>query len=167
MSHPESSTNNYPEVKVVEELKPLQVAACHVVGPNPEMAASGRLIAWAREVGIPWKIGDVRRFGFDNPDTCDPANEGKPHGYESWMTIPDRAMGTGSIKLKTFTGGLYATMKTTVGEVGQSWQRLTTWLDSSKYSHGDHQWLEEVLAAGSENEADTQLKIMMPIRESV
>lgn len=166
MNHPDSNTDNHPEVIAVEELGPLTVAACHIIGPDPEINSMSSLMQWAKESRLPYEIGDIRLFGFNNPDRSHPANENKPHGYESWMTIPSGGKETDSVKLKTFAGGLYATMKTTVGKVGQSWQKLVAWLDTSKYSIGEHQWLEEVLALDSENELDIRLKIMMPI-ESV
>ncbi len=164
MKHPDSNSDNHPEVKVLEELAPLAVASCRVVGPDPEINSRNCLIRWAKESGIPWEVGDARHFGFDNPDTSDPANRNKPHGYESWMTVPRGVKGTQSVEIKAFSGGLYAAAKTTVAEVRQSWQRIVAWLSTSKYSHGDHQWLEEVVAFDFENETDIRLKIMMPIK---
>ena len=48
------------EPKRIEELPPMVVASCHVVGPKPEVRSRNTLLDWARANGLDWRIGAAR-----------------------------------------------------------------------------------------------------------
>jgi AraC family transcriptional regulator len=153
-------------VKEIVELKPTKVASCHIIGENPEINSAKILIEWAKKNDLPSEIGKVRFFGFNNdePDSFD--GEVKKHGYETLMTIDNdvKIESDEKIKIKNFEGGLYATMQTSVKDVGKSWKMLIAWVDISKYEIGEHQCLEEVLSFDFENEENTKLRLFIPIK---
>ena len=148
----------------IEELPAMTVASCHVVGDAPEMRSRKALVAWAETRGLPVAIGEARHFGFNNPDTCDPPDPAHEHGYECWMTVPEGTAGGEGIVVKHFAGGRYATTETTVAVVGAAWRELLGWLEASDHAYGESQWLEELLALEAATEAETRLKLLLPIR---
>jgi AraC family transcriptional regulator len=77
------NTENLLEKVEIVELPELTVASCHMVGNSPECRSRDTLIEWAKNSGLPYEIGQVKFYGFDNPDLCDPANSGEEHGYEN------------------------------------------------------------------------------------
>lgn len=167
-NHDKKITDNYPEPKDIEKIEPMTVASCHIIGGEPEMETNNVLTEWAKKNKIPYELGKIRHFGFDNPDICCyPEAVGEKHGYEKWMIVDKNTKGNERIKIKNFEGGHYVTMKTNVAEVGNAWKRLVEWVNRSKYEIANHQWLEELMSSNFENEEDIALKIMLPIKDPV
>ncbi len=145
------------------ELEPMRVAACHVVGPEPEGKAWRKLSTWARSKGLLHEPGRAKVYGYNKPDrgaNDDPAT----HGYELILAVPEEAEGSREIPIRTFPGGRYAALESTVRDVGRDWKRLALWLSTSEYEYDDRtQWLEEHVAMGR-TEEEIRLKLLIPVR---
>ena len=109
-----------------------------------------------------------RSFGFNNPDPI----EGKPeYGYEMWFTYPDGLDIPSIFTIKKFEGGLFASISTTLNEIGERWEALYNWnTDSEKYiGDFDRQWLEEISMDYEQfnvvSDAEKQLDLLLPIKE--
>lgn len=80
-------------------------------------------------------------------------------------------MADGDARILEFPGGLYAVTRIEVkdpgDEIPQAWQKLVKWMESSKYHHGPHQWLEEHIGPLDEtvNELPFTLDLHLPITE--
>ena len=88
------------------------------------------------------KRNGYRNFGFNNPSP----SEGTPvYGYEMWVTIPEDFDVPAPLTKKQFGGGLYASISTTMSEIGERWKLLYEWCkNSDKYDVDfSFQWLEE------------------------
>jgi AraC family transcriptional regulator len=70
-----------------------------------------------------------------------------------------------------FPGGLYAVrrmeVKDPASDIPSTWQKLVKWMESSKYRHGRHQWLEEHIGPLEEmgGEQAFTLDLLLPITE--
>jgi DNA gyrase inhibitor GyrI len=135
------------DVRIVK-LEPMLVASFLGFGPSPEEQAWKQLFAWARPKGLTKNLEKHRLFGFNNPN---PSPGSPNYGYEVWMVIdPEEAEDEEAVKIKIFDGGLYAVTKCVVPEeqfevIGETWKKLATWQEDSRYKCGKHQWLEETL----------------------
>jgi len=132
------------EVRIVK-LEPLRVASVQAYGASPEGTAWDKLVAWAKPKGLLDTPGQHRIFGFNNPD---PSPGSPNYGYEFWIVVGPEVQPEGGVKIKEFAGGLYAVARCQVrADAGQvipeTWQRLMTWCENSKYRFAHHQWLEE------------------------
>lgn len=143
------------------QLEPLRVAAALAFGSSPERAAHKLLLAWAEERGL-LEDGQQRRFfGFNNPN---PSPGSPNYGYEFWMTVGLDVQPEGDIQIKDFGGGLYAVVRCRGGEnIGPTWEKMVAWLETSPYSLGQHQWLEEHLAFQDVPDEQLLLDLYMPI----
>lgn len=153
----------YPEIKVLKELKPFKVAYYRFFGHNPEDGAFKEITRWAKEHVI--DMNKTRIFGFNNPS---PMKDGEPYGYEIWVTIPDDSQVKDAlIKEKIVDGGLYAvtTVKNGPKNIYPAWQRLNAWLLDSKYTTGQHQWLEEHHGF-NDYEHTGDIDLFMPIQKA-
>lgn len=165
----------YPDIKVLKELKPFRVAYYCYYGVEPEKGAFSVMSDWLKRSGLSFEKDKLRIFGFNNPSPTSPEQE--EYGYEVWVTIGDDIVVNDSlVKAKTFEGGLYAVCGVknfTGGEDGsgiyETWQRLTKWINESKYVAANHQWLEEHLHFNDEFEHTGGMDLYMPIapKESV
>jgi AraC family transcriptional regulator len=161
----------YPDIKVLKELEPVRVAYYRYYGRNPEAGAFTVIRDWLKKSGLNMGQDRLRIFGFDNPSPSGPNQ--KEYGYEVWVTInDDYAVNDSLVKTKTFPGGLYAVCGVknfTAGGDGaaifQTWRRFSRWLKDSKYTHGNHQWLEEHLHFNEQFEHTGGIDLYMPMAQ--
>jgi AraC family transcriptional regulator len=152
------------QVRIVS-LPPMRVASFYAFGESPETAAWDKMVRWAKSHSLWLEPPDIRVFGFNNPDPA----EGSPnYGYEFWLTSNHEILQDEEMKIKQFTGGLYAVMHCDVpGDPGEfipsTWGKLVEWHESSHYQLGNHQWLEEHLSRGDTNMAGFVLDLFLPI----
>jgi AraC family transcriptional regulator len=152
----------------IKTLPPMRVATFAAYSPNPEIDARQELVAWAKSHGYWQEPPAVRIFGFDNPMP----SEGSPnYGYEYWLTVGSEIQANDQIKIKDFSGGLYAVLRCDVTRanpydvIPATWQKLVKWLETSHYKHGIQQWLEEELTRNEENGQNFILDLYLPIAE--
>ncbi len=128
------------EVRIVE-LEPMRVAYALGFGPSPEPIAWDNILAYGKAKGLLEDLNQLRFFGFNNPN---PSPGSPNYGYEQWMTVGDEFEAEGEVKIKEFSGGLYAVTRfKDLNKIGNVWKALVVWQEDSKYKHGNHQWLEE------------------------
>ncbi len=107
-------------------LPPATVASAHFIGEEPEHNCGEIMQKFVKESGL-YKIkNDARTFGFNHPNPC----EGKPYGYEVWVTIPDDMNVPSPLVKKTFEGGLYAAHKIILGDFHE-WEWLCDWVKTN------------------------------------
>ena len=115
------------------------------------------------------KRNGYRNFGFNNPSP----SEGTPvYGYEMWVTIPEDFDVPAPLVKKQFGGGLYASIFTTMNEIGERWKLLHEWCENSdKYDIDfSFQWLEEcsmdfeIFISEHVPDGEKQLDLLEPIR---
>lgn len=160
----------YPEIKLLKELPPMRVAYYCYLGEEPEYKAFEVVANWLRQSKLDYEKDKLRIFGYNNPSPTSPGQ--KEYGYEVCITIPDDFIVTDKIiKEKTLSGGMYAVCGVREGVVGESgcnisyaWQQLSKWLKDSKYSLGEHQWMEEHLHFNEEFEFVAGIDLYMPIK---
>jgi len=151
----------YPDIRTLKDVTPMKVAYYVGYGKNPENEANNVIIEWAKSKGLLDEKSGTKIFGFNNPN---PSPGKEEYGYEVWITVNDMEdTGDERIKIKTFPGGKYALLSTTVKEVGNAWKRFSKWLEESDYDHATHQWLEEMVSF-NETEEDIGLTLYMPIK---
>jgi DNA gyrase inhibitor GyrI len=129
------------EVRIVT-LAPMRVACINGFGEGPEAQAWDKLKTWAKAHDL---IGKPQRlFGYNNPD---PTPGSPNYGYDVWITVDGSVEADGEARIIDFPGGLYAVTRLDVknpwDDIPSAWQKLVKWMESSKYHHGRHQWLEE------------------------
>ncbi len=129
------------EIRIVK-LPPMRVACVNGFGQGPEDIAFGKMKAWATAHHLLDK--SHRLFGYNNPD---PSPGSPNYGYDVWITVDESVRADGEVKIIDFPGGLYAVTRLEVknpeADIPGTWQKLVKWMESSKYRHGRHQWLEE------------------------
>ena len=152
------------EVRIVK-LEPIRVASFHAFSATPEHDAIRKLIAWAQPRGMLDGTACQRIFGFNNPD---PSPGSPNYGYELWITVGSDVQPEGEVKIKEFSGGLYAVTRCEVKDpykdIPETWQRLVAWCEDSKYRMAHHQWLEEHIGP-ADQPADLVLDLYLPIAE--
>lgn len=162
-----------PSIKVVRSLGPFRVAYCHAFGEDPEREAWGVLMDWAEKSALLSQDSPVRLFGFRSPELRQGSVQ---YGYEAWITLEASAgdsagllaassrQADGAVRIKDFSGGMYAVTRASLPTAGAAWKNMYTWLRLSRYVLGRHQWLEEHLSPtgspGSEMEIDLYLPLM-------
>jgi len=150
-------------IKILKCLKPMRVAYYRAVGKNPELNAWGELFRWAEEKELFKRHDGWRLFGFNNP--C-PSKDNPVYGYEAWITVPDDMEEDGNVKIKYFSGGLYAVTGTSLKEIETAWKNLVTWQKISKYKMGSHQCLEEHLSKPEEiMNSNIEFNLYLPLAE--
>jgi AraC family transcriptional regulator len=148
-------------------LPTMKVASFYAFSASPETEAWEKTMIWAKAHGYWKEPPGVRIFGFNNPDP----SEGSPnYGYEFWLTVGPEVQENDEIKIKQFTGGLYAVMRCDVSGnpedfIPPAWSRLVKWRESSHYQFGNHQWLEEHLTRTDTNATAFVLDLYLPISE--
>jgi AraC family transcriptional regulator len=123
-----------------------------------------KLIAWAKPKGLLDDPENHRVFGFNNPD---PSPGSPNYGYEFWIVVGPDVEPEGEIKIKGFTGGLYAVTRCEVrGDaydiIPSTWKQLMAWCEDGKYQSGTHQWLEQLLTLPGSTDEFT-LDLYLPI----
>lgn len=146
-------------------LEPMRVASVHAFGESPEHAAWDRLLGWARPRGLLDEPGDLRIFGFNNPD---PSPGSQNYGYEFWIAVGPEVQSDDVAEVKDFDGGLYAVTRCkSVDTITETWHRLATWLENSQHEFGEHQWLEGHVSPVFTPQSDEELVLDLyaPIAE--
>ena len=129
------------EVRIVE-LEPMQVAAVLGYGESPELEAWSKIKAWGEPRGVFRGSKIPRNFGFNNPN---PSPGSPNYGYEIWIPVDSGVEGEGDVKIKDFTGGLYAVTRFKgISNIGEMWKKLVEWCEESEYNIAHHQCLEEL-----------------------
>jgi AraC family transcriptional regulator len=155
------------EIRIVT-LPAMRVVSFHAFGPSPEAEAWEKMSNWAKAHACWQDPPVVRIFGFNNPD---PSAGSPNYGYEFWVTINPDEQVDGDARIEEFSGGLYGVLNCDVssGDPGDiipsTWSKLVTWLESSHYKHGNHQWLEEHLTRGDSVDNGFILDLYIPISE--
>jgi DNA gyrase inhibitor GyrI len=151
------------EIKIVS-LPPMKAVKFYGFGQSPENLAHEAANQWLEEQKL-LQTKAFRHFGFNNPNP----SEGSPnYGYEIWIVPEQWIPQDDGAKEVEFDGGLYAVAHCPSLEViGEVWQNLVAWKDSSQYISGKHQWLEELIQPWEINrtEADLQFFLYLPIKE--
>ena len=152
------------DVRIVE-LEAMRVASAHAYSASPEGDALNKLIAWAKPKGLLDDPEAHRIFGFDNPT---PGPGSPNYGYEFWIEVGPGVEPEGEIKVKDFSGGLYAVTRCEVrGDPGviipSTWKKLVAWREESGYSYAHHQWLEKHIGPMEEPQGEFVLDLYMPI----
>ncbi len=152
------------ELKVrILRLEPMRVASVHGFGASPEQQAWKKLMDWAGPKGLLDDLKRHRIFGFNNPD---PSPGSPNYGYEFWIAVGPDVEAESEVKIKDFTGGLYAvTQCKGVENITPTWKRLVAWLENSPHECAHHQWLEEHLGPVSapQDEKELLLELYAPI----
>jgi DNA gyrase inhibitor GyrI len=129
------------DVRIVK-LEPMRVASTVGFGPSPEELAWHKILSYAQEQGLLKDREKRRFFGFNNPN---PSPGSPNYGYEQWITVePDTLPGEG-VQIKDFPGGLYAVTRCSLANIGERWQELVRWAESSPYTTSHKLCLEEAL----------------------
>lgn len=150
----------YPDIKIIKELPPMEVAYYIGRGYNAEFDSQKVLFKWVKDNHLDKK--GFRIFGFDN------GGIGEAHEYETWFAFNDdiSQYQNSQVKLKSFSGGQYAVMSTRLEQIESSWERFRGWLKNSRYDYGPYQYLEEHLPDNNEEiNGKTRMDLYMPIRE--
>lgn len=152
------------EVKIVH-LEPLSVASFPAYGPEPEEEAWGRLVAWAKPLGLLDDPEKHRIFGFD---TTSPTPASENRGYEFWIEVSPGFQPQGEVKIKNISGGKYAVYR--IPKVGNpwetipsSWQALVLWQEDSPYKMGKAQCLEQHIGCADTPLADCPMDLYLSI----
>jgi AraC family transcriptional regulator len=158
-------TMNDLNVRIVN-LPPMRVACVNGFGEGPESLAFDKMKAWAQAHDLPGT--PHRLFGYNNPN---PSPGSPNYGYDVWLTVDESLQADGEARIIEFPGGLYAVTRIEVKSPGDdipaTWQRLVRWMETSKYRHGRHQWLEEHIGPLDEmgGEQPFVLDLYLPIVE--
>jgi len=129
------------DVRIVK-LEPMRVASTVGFGPSPEDLAWQKILSYAQEHGLLKDREKRRFFGFNNPN---PSAGSPNYGYEQWITVdPETQPGEG-VQIKDFPGGLFAVTRCNLTNIGEQWQALVKWAESSPYTISHKQCLEEAL----------------------
>jgi effector-binding domain-containing protein len=145
------------------ELEPMRVAYALGFGTSPEFEAWDKILAFGRSKGLLEDPDEARFFGFNNPD---PSPGSPNYGYEQWMVVGDDVDPEGDVKIKEFSGGLYAvTQFKGIENIGEVWKQLVRWQEDSQYKVGHHQWLEELLTPVDAPPEEYVFDLWLPIVE--
>lgn len=165
----EKLLEKYPDIKVLKELKPMRVAYYCYQGAEPEKHAFSVIKEWLNSGDINIK-DSTRIFGYNNPSPESP--DQREYGYEVCITIDkDTKVEDEKIKTKDLEGGLYAITSvradkgTDIGhKIMQAWQRFNAWIKESKYTYGNHQWLEEHIGFDDDYSLFSGVDLYMPLK---
>lgn len=99
---------------------------------------------------------NTRYFGFTNPYPFSDTE----YGYEAWAILNNDSeikeffLDNSDVKIKEFSGGLYAMAEATYGKnsnLDETWKMLHCWIaENDQYDYGEHQWLEEHITKAGE-----------------
>ncbi|MHA2060594.1 MAG: GyrI-like domain-containing protein, partial [Candidatus Ranarchaeia archaeon] len=160
-----------PQVRVIT-LPPMRVASVRVISKTPENDAWVKMRTWAEPKSFLTNLKEHPVFGFNNPN---PSPNSPEYGYEFFMKVGPKVKAEGDIKIKEFTGGLFAVLRCNLGEeikseffkknnFLESWKKLTDWVKTSEYEPTKSQCLEKAL--DPDVTADKQiLELYHPIRK--
>ena len=160
----------YPEIKVLKSLENQRVAYYCYFGKAPEDHAFAVMGAWLSKSKLNLKEQKLRIFGYNNPSPA--SDEQDEYGYEVCITIGDDVIiNDPKVSVKILEGGLYAVTGVRPGENGdlgleimKAWKRFNDWLKDSKYTNGEHQWLEEHLGFDEYFKQVSEVDLYMPVK---
>jgi DNA gyrase inhibitor GyrI len=147
------------------KLEPMRLVSVLGFGSSPEEIAWAKLQAFAEPRGLWGNLEKQRIFGFNNPN---PSPGSPNYGYELWIEVGPGVEPPADGRIVNFDGGLYAVARCEVPQGGAyevipaTWQKLVTWLESSAYQRGSHQWLEQSVPFETPG-IEFALDLMMPI----
>jgi len=158
------SANQISNVRIVR-LPAMTVASYRAESETPEKDCSEVMNKFVLDNSL-HKTSGFRHFGFNNPS---PSENNPVYGYEIWVTIPEDFDIPEPLAKKQFGGGLYASVTTSMGEIGEKWEQLYNWTkNSDKYDVDfSFQWLEECTDFEtfiSGDERSQQLDLLEPIK---
>ncbi len=162
------SKERLDNVRIVK-LPAMTVAAYRAESVTPEDDCGKVFNKFVLENNLHKRSG-YRQFGFNNPSP----SEGNPvYGYEVWVTIPDDSPVPEPLVKKEFCGGLYASVSTTMNEIGERWNLLHNWCKNNEQYDVDFsfQWLEEcsmdfeTFISDQVPDGKKQLDLLHPIRQ--
>lgn len=155
--------NQLKDVRIVR-LPAMTVASYRAESETPEKDCFDVMNKFVLENSLHKKSG-FRHFGFNNPS---PSENNPVYGYEIWVAIPADFDVPKHLVKKQFEGGLYASITTKMGEIGERWKQLYNWVKNSDKYDVDFNipWLEECIdfetfISGDENAQ--QLDLLEPI----
>jgi DNA gyrase inhibitor GyrI len=152
---------NELDVRIVK-LEPMRVASTVGFGTSPEELAWEKILGYAEEMGL-MEEGEKRRFfGFNNPS---PSAGSPNYGYEQWITVDADTPASGDVIIKDFSGGTYAVTRCNLTDIGEKWQALVKWAESSPYTVSHKLCLEEALTPPQEDMPAMILDLYLPIVE--
>ncbi|MBU7012639.1 MAG: effector binding domain-containing protein [Theionarchaea archaeon] len=135
----------------IVKLEPMRVASARAISETPEHSAWEKMRAWAEPKGLLQDIEKHPVFGFNNPN---PSPGQKEYGYEFWIRVGPDVKPQGEIEIKDVEGGLFAVTTCNLKEeleseyfkktgCFESWKKMVDWVESSKYTPSNRQWLEK------------------------
>jgi DNA gyrase inhibitor GyrI len=129
------------DVRIVK-LEPMRVASTVGYGASPEELAWEKILAYAEKMGLMEEREKRRFFGFNNPS---PSAGSPNYGYEQWVTVDAETPATDEVIIKDFSGGTYAVTRCNLTDIGEKWEALVKWAESSPYTVSHKLCLEEAL----------------------
>jgi DNA gyrase inhibitor GyrI len=149
------------DVRIVR-LEPQRVAMSYGFGNGPENIAWEKMIAFVKAKGLNTDGQPHHYFGFNNPN---PTPGSPNYGYEQWITVGPEVMTEGDIKIKDFSGGLYAVTHCKLQNITEVWKQLATWREKSRYRLGSQECLEELISDPIAHEVDgeAEFDLYLPI----
>jgi DNA-binding transcriptional MerR regulator len=162
------SSEQLNHVRIVR-ITAMMVAAYCAVSAAPEDDCSKVFNKFVLENNLHKRSG-YRNFGFNNPG---PRESSPVYGYEMWVSVPDDFDVPEPLEKKRFGGGLYASISTTMGEIGERWKLLYNWCKNSDLYDVDFsfQWLEEcsmdfeTFISKQISGSEKQLDLLEPIKQ--
>ncbi|MDD4690327.1 MAG: effector binding domain-containing protein [Eubacteriales bacterium] len=161
------------EVRIIY-LPPATVASIHCIGVAPEIKSGDLLHHFIRETKLYEVKPDFRHYGFNNPNGNMP--DGSDHGYERWVTIPDKYEVKPPFTKKQFSGGLYCAYMIPMGSFDE-WFKLYDWAQNNdKYELNfkeqivERECIEEHINyinkfMLSPDDVTIQIDLLLPIKE--
>ena len=143
-------------------LPPFKAVSFYGFGENPEDIAYQAVSQWLTKHNL-YAENKFRSFGFNNPDP----SQGSPnYGYEAWIVPTEDFSADTENKIIEYQGGLYATIYCpSLDVIGQRWQELVNWRESSGYYHASHQWLEELHTPWEKTKTNLDFTLYLPIKK--
>lgn len=155
--------NQLNDVRIIR-IPGMTVASYRAESETPEKDCADVMNKFILKNSLNKKSG-FRHFGFNNP--C-PTENSPVYGYEIWVAIPEDFEVPDPLVKKQYDGGLYASITTKMGEIGERWQQLHSWVTNSDKYGADFsfQWLEECIDFETfiiGDESIQQLDLLEPI----
>lgn len=125
-------------------LEPMTVVSALGFGPQPEILAWDKILAFARKNSLLDRPQRPRFFGFNNPN---PSAGSPNYGYEQWMILPPGIQPDNDLEVKDIPAGLYVVARFQgLEHITQMWMRLVAWCEASRYRMSEAQCLEELIS---------------------
>lgn len=157
--------NQESHVRIVR-IPAMKVAAYRAVSETPEQDCAAVMNRFVLENELHLKSG-FRHFGFNSQN---PTADTPVYGYEMWVSVPEDFTIPAPLAQKAFAGGLYASVVSSMGELGERWQQLYDWVSRSDRYTLDANGIcmeecvnFETLASG--NDGDMQLDLLQPVKD--